>query len=195
MDVTVHPHLPDGRGSPRPEPGVSTACIATPAAGRASLTAPEVVRWLLRNLAILTGAFLPALLLMHGIDGCVREPVEGCGAAIPFVVPLVWLWLALPMLVMGGVPVCLIVLIAWRWPRLARVLAFLFAFAFVFASAGLEWIRERPLDVPRVALGILYFGFMLRLDPRQRLSDAPWVWWVPVELSALAIILAIAGIA
>jgi len=162
--------------------------------GRVPFTAAEATRWLLRNLAILMGAFLPALLIAGSIHACVRDADGRCSAAIPFIVPLVWMWFALPLLVVAGLPVCLILLIAWRWPRLARVLAILFPLAFVLASAGPGWILEHPRDVPLVTLGVLYFGCMLRLDPRQPLREAAWVWWVPLELAAFAMVLAITGV-
>jgi hypothetical protein len=155
-------------------------------------TGAEVARWVLRNLAILMAAFLPARLLAGGLYACIGSGEDGCGAVILFIVPLVWLWLALPMLLLGGVPILLILAVAWRWPRLARALAVLYPLAFVIAFAEPGWYREHPLAVPVVALGILYYGFMLCLDPRQR--EAPWVWWVPAELAVLVAVVGMTGI-
>lgn len=159
------------------------------------LTAAQVARWVLRNLAILTGAFLPTLLIAGAMHACFGSGEEGCSAAILFIVPLVWLWFALPLLVIGGVPILLVLAVAWRFPRLARVLALLVALGFVLAFADRGWYREHPLHVPVVALGILYYASMLRLDPRQRLREAPWVWWVPLELAALAVVAGVMGMA
>lgn len=163
-------------------------------AGSGRLTAAQAARWVLRNLAILMGAFLPTLLLIGAIRACTGDQ-DDCGGAIPFVLPLVWLWFALPMLVIGGVPLLLLLAVGWRWPWLARALAVLYALAFVLVCARPGWVREHPRDVPLVALGILYYAFMLRLDPRQRLREAPWVWWVPLELAVLAAVLGMVRVA
>jgi hypothetical protein len=169
---------------------VSTACTAAPAVARAPLTVDQAGQWALRNLVILMGAFHPTLLTVAAIRGCAGEPgMAECGAAIAFVVPLAWVWLAIPMLLLGGMPMCLVLAVAWRRPWLARALAVLYAAAFVVAFAPPGWHREHPLDVPLVALGILYYAFMLRLDPRQRLRGAQWVWWVPLVAAECAVVL------
>jgi hypothetical protein len=159
------------------------------------LTAAQTTRWVLRNLAILMGAFLPTLLLIGAIFSCVREAGEDCGAAIPFAVPIAWLWFALPMLMFGGVPLLLVLAVGSRQSRLARALAVLYALAFVIAYTEPAWVREEPLAVPLVALCILYYVFMMRLDPRQRLREAPWVWWVPPALAVFGTVLGMARIA
>lgn len=170
--------------------------IAMAAAGtlrRPPLTPGEVARWLLRNLAILMGAFYPAMLLLGIQRICAGElRDEGCGALTLLGVPFLWLWLA-PVVLLLGVPhVCLVLAVAWRWPRVARVLAALTPVALFLAFGDVGQLRRSIYDLPLAVLCILYYAFMLRLDPREPLDEAGWVWKVPVGIAAFNVTLEIA---
>lgn len=166
---------------------MSTDGEQTPGPGRASAGT-----WVMRNLVILVGAFLPSLILVVMTLQCVgARPDERCGADILVLALLSWPFHVVPSLLIGGVHVAVVLGVATRDPRVARCLALLTP-AVLFVS----WLRSGlpHWDLPAMALCALYHAFMLRLSPHQRLGDAKWVWAVPPALALAIGVLAAVGI-
>lgn len=171
---------------PAENPGISE---------RPPLTVPGAMRWLLRNLVLLMGAFYPAMLILISALACAgRPPDERCGGENLIVLPIVWLWYAVPVLVLGGAHVAVLLAVAWRWPRAARVLAIVSMLALAVFNIAPRQLRGWPFDVPLIVMCILYYAFMLRLDPRPPLNQARWVWWIPIGFAIMAVAAAIAGV-
>lgn len=171
---------------------MTAAAASTPAAvPPAPLTLRDAASWVLRNLAVLMGAFYPAVVLLVMAVTCLDESAGACDASLVLGLPFVWLWFALPALLLGGAPLLVILPVALWHRGVARALAVLIPLAVVAREAPYAGVE--PHMVPVLALCVACYGFMPRLDPRQRLREAMWVWWVPAALAGLNVALALAG--
>lgn len=162
------------------------------AAAPAPLSFGDRVAWFLRNLVILLFAFFPsALTLGTTVDCMLRPPDKRCVFA-PGMVLYAWIILVIPAAVVGAVHLLAVLSQALRRPWLARGLAAALLPGLALALGGAAWARAYPAGMPVLAVcGVLYAA-MLRLNPRQRLGEAMWVWAVPPGLLLLLVVLMLA---
>jgi hypothetical protein len=169
--------------------GVSDATAVSP-----SLTRGEAAAWYLRNFAVLLGAFFPALATLGVTVDCMFRPAEkACAFALPKVL-YIWIILAIPAAVVGGVHLLLVLWQALRRPWIARALAAALLPGLALGFGGAAWARAYPAGLPVLTLGGIAYAAMLRLEPRDRLGDALWVWAVTPGLAVLYVALFIAGL-
>jgi hypothetical protein len=143
-----------------------------------SPTRSEMAGWYLRNLAILLGAFFPALVaLAVMVDCALRPPDRTCGLGLGRVLYIV-IVLGVPAAVAGGAHLLLVLFIARRRPWVARMEAAALLPGLALALGGVAWVRAYPLGMLVLVLGGAGYAAMLRLDPRDRLDGAAWVWLV-----------------
>jgi hypothetical protein len=171
------------------------AMLATGAVAPPAFAFGLAAGWYLRNLTILLGAFFPALATAAVTADCVLRPAEkACGFALGKVLFVV-IVLGIPAAVAGGLHLLVVLSIARRRPWVARAEAAALLPGLALAFGGAEWARAHPLGLPVLALCGAVSASMLRLDPRDRLGDAAWVWWIPAALVALNVVFTLAGVA
>lgn len=171
------------------------AAPVTDGGERGTLTAEEAGTWLLWNLAVLLGAFVPSVVLLMMIGSCAGAPRgERCGTGIVADVVSYWVMFAVPACIMGGAHLCVVLPVAWRWPLAGRVAAATFPFAVLLPRGGVEALIQKPGGVLVVGLAGVAYALMLRLDPREPLADASWVWCIAPTMAVVAVLFSLAGV-
>jgi hypothetical protein len=146
--------------------------------GPPALTRGEMRSWYLRNLDILMGVFFPSVAALGVMVDCAVQPpanVRGPGLGRVLAIVIV---LGIPVAMVGSAHLLLVLFIARRRPWVARMEAAALLPGLALAFGGVEWVRAYPLGMLVLVVGGAGYAAMLRLNPRERLDGAVWIWLV-----------------
>lgn len=142
------------------------------------LTRGEMTSWYLRNLDILMGAFFPSLAALGVLVDCAVQPrATACEPGLGRVLAIA-IVLGIPVAMVGSAHLLLVLFIARRRPWVARMEAAALLPGLALAFGDVEWVRAYPLGMMVLVVGGAGYAAMLRLDPRERLDGAVWIWLV-----------------